>query len=78
MENINDIIRDIESANPEYKYKNMNKLVDIISDFGFGETEFHTADISILIQENQLMRKIIKKQADRIASLEEFYHNNQR
>lgn len=42
-----------------YILKTNKELIDIICDFGFGETEFHTADVERLIVENEKQNIII-------------------
>ena len=41
----------------DYTLKSNDELNHIIQDFGLGETEFHTADISRLIDENKELRE---------------------
>lgn len=43
-----------------YILKTNKELINIISDFGMGETEFHTADIERLIVENEKQYAIIR------------------
>ena len=42
-----------------YILKTNKELIDVICDFGCGETEFHTADVERLIVENEKQNKII-------------------
>jgi hypothetical protein len=40
-----------------YQLKTDEEIIDMISEFGNGELEFHTADINRLIVDNQRMKK---------------------
>ena len=42
-----------------YILKTNKELIDVICDFGCGETEFHTVDIERLIKENDKQYEII-------------------
>jgi hypothetical protein len=44
----------------DYDLKTDEELVDIITNFGCGETEFHTADVERLIRELQHSKDVIK------------------
>jgi hypothetical protein len=63
----NVILSNMENLREKYQYdledytlKTNDELLKIIEDFGCGETEFHTADIELLIKENiQLKAAII-------------------
>ena len=43
----------------DYILKTDEEIIEMISDFGCGETEFHTVDISRIIVENQRMKKLL-------------------
>jgi hypothetical protein len=43
-----------------YKLKTDEEIINIISEFGNGVTEFHTLDIDRLVVENQRMKEILK------------------
>lgn len=43
----------------DYKLKTNEEIIDMIIDFGCGETEFHTVDIERLVVENQQMKKLL-------------------
>ena len=47
-----------ESIGNDYILKSNNQLIGIISEFGCGETDFHTADIERLIKENEALIKL--------------------
>ena len=47
-----------------YVLKTNAELVNMIIDFGCGETEFHTADIERLIKENKKMVSVIENLVD--------------
>lgn len=51
---------DLDYHNDGYKIKTNKELINIISDFGLGETEFHTVDIERLIKEHSMMLSILK------------------
>lgn len=48
------------SAHDDYILKTNEQLLDQISEFGCGETEFHTADIERLIKENEEFKKFLR------------------
>lgn len=50
----------LDESGDDYILKTNKELIDIISDFGMGETEFHTADIERLIVENEKQYAIIR------------------
>ena len=57
--NVSELQNHLNESGENYTLKTNNELIDIISDFGIGETEFHTADISRLIDQNkELIEKI--------------------
>ncbi len=59
-----DIAREIQDSLDEtddgYILKTDEQLIDVIINFGCGETEFHTADIERLIREKQQLEKQFK------------------
>lgn len=61
-----DIAREIQDNLDEtddgYILKTDEQLIDVIINFGCGETEFHTADIERLIREKQQLEKQLKIQ----------------
>lgn len=60
---IRENIQEILNEHDDYVLKTNEELIDIISEFGLGETEFHTADINRLITENIFLEKLLKKLA---------------
>jgi len=42
-----------------YVLKTDDEIIDMIIDFGCGETEFHTVDINRIIVENQRMKALL-------------------
>lgn len=60
---IRENIQEILNEHDDYVLKTNEELIDIISEFGSGETEFHTADIDRLITENIFLEKLLKKLA---------------
>jgi hypothetical protein len=52
----NDLADNLEDY--EYKLKSDAELIDDISKFGLGETEFNTADIERLIKEKQYLENL--------------------
>lgn len=63
-----------------YILKTNKELIDIICDFGFGETEFHTADVERLIVENEkqniIIHELIKFVEDKNIELPEKIKSN--
>lgn len=51
----------LDECGEDYILKTNEELIDIICDFGMGETEFHTVDIERLIKENDKQYEIIDK-----------------
>lgn len=49
----------LDECGEDYILKTNKELIDVICDFGMGETEFHTADIERLIKENYKQRELI-------------------
>jgi len=43
-----------------YQLKTNEEIMDIISEFGNGETEFHTLDVTRLVVENDRAKKLIE------------------
>jgi hypothetical protein len=43
-----------------YQLKTNEEIIDIISEFGNGETEFHTLDINRLVVENDRAKQLIE------------------
>ena len=63
MEDIAKMIQDgLDENDDGYILKTDKQLIDIIINFGNGETEFHTADIERLIREKQQLEKQLKIQ----------------
>lgn len=50
----------LDESGDDYILKTNEELIDIIIDFGCGETEFHTVDIERLIKENDKQYEIIR------------------
>jgi len=50
-----------EESYEDYQLKTNEEIIDIIINFGSGETEFHTEDINRIIVENQKMKKDINE-----------------
>ena len=44
-----------------YVLKSDKEILDIISNFGCGKTEFHTADIDRIISEKQILYDLLNK-----------------
>ena len=54
METIREQIQNaLININDDYILKTDAELIDVISDFGCGETNFHTADIERLLKEKK-------------------------
>jgi hypothetical protein len=52
-----------EDYNPDtdgYQLKTNQEIIDIISFFGNGETEFHTVDINRLVVENDRVKQLAR------------------
>jgi hypothetical protein len=49
----------LEESGNDYKLKTDDEIIDMIIDFGCGETEFHTVDINRIIVENQRMKALL-------------------
>ena len=49
----------LDDSEENYTLKTNEELIDIIIDFGCGETEFHTADITRLINEHKKLIEIL-------------------
>lgn len=50
----------LDESGDDYILKTNKELINIIYDFGCGETEFHTVDIERLIKENDKQYEIIR------------------
>ena len=57
FESIRENIQEVIDYNYDYQLKSDEELIEIICNFGFGETEFHTADIERLLKEKQYLQK---------------------
>lgn len=49
----------LDEDGDNYQLKTNEEIINIIIDFGFGETEFHTIDIERLLKENQRLKKLL-------------------
>lgn len=58
------IQENLDERDENYVLKTNSELIDMIIDFGCGETEFHTADIERLIKENKKMVSVIENLVD--------------
>ncbi len=59
MDSIRKQIQDnMDECGDDYTLKTNDELIDIISNFGCGELEFHTADIERLLKENEMARAL--------------------
>ena len=61
MDYRSDLQESLDYYDDGYRLKTNEEIIDIICDFGCGETEFHTTDIERLIKENSKMVKVFKK-----------------
>ncbi len=61
MDYRSDLQESLDYYNDGYRLKTNNELIDMICEFGSGETEFHTVDIERLIKENAKMVQVFKK-----------------
>lgn len=60
MQTIREELQQMEDEQVDgYQLKSNEDIIDIISEFGNGETEFHTLDINRLVVENQRMKKVL-------------------
>jgi len=61
MKNIEDIANKIqanlEESGDSYRLKTDSQIIDMIIDFGCGETEFHTADIERILRQKRLLQE---------------------
>lgn len=55
---IKEDLQETIDENDDYVLKTNEELIDIISEYGIGETEFHTADIERLLTENIFLKKL--------------------
>ena len=63
MKDIAKMIQDgLDENDDGYILKTDEQIIDIIINFGNGETEFHTADIERLIREKQQLEKQLEIQ----------------
>lgn len=70
-------LQDCENEQSDgYQLKSNEQLIDIISEFGNGETEFHTVDIDRLIVENEQLQQENEKRLNQFVELEEKYKND--
>lgn len=49
----------LDESQEDYKLKTNIELINVICDFGCGETEFHTADIERLIKEHKKLIEVL-------------------
>ncbi len=49
----------LDDNGDDYQMKTDEEIIDMISEFGCGELEFHTIDINRLVVENQRMKKLL-------------------
>lgn len=59
----------LDESGDDYKLKTNGELIDIISEFGCGETEFHTSDIERLIRELSFFREREEILVERVQQL---------
>lgn len=55
----NKLQESLQDSGDEYQLKTNEEIIDMLIDFGCGETEFHTVDIERIIVENQRMKKLL-------------------
>jgi hypothetical protein len=61
MQKIREELQQMEDEQMDgYKLKTNEEIIDIISEFGNGETEFHTLDINRLVVENDRAKRLIE------------------
>jgi len=61
MEKIREELQQMEDEQMDgYQLKTNEEIIDIISEFGNGETEFHTLDINRLVVENDRAKRLIE------------------
>ncbi len=61
MQTIREELQQMEDEQVDgYQLKSNEDIIDIISEFGNGETEFHTLDINRLVVENDRAKKLIE------------------
>lgn len=61
MNKIKDSLQEIlDEQSNGYQLKTNEEIINIISNFGCGQTEFHTADINRLVVENERTKKLIE------------------
>ena len=64
METIREHLQESCNEVDDYVLKTDDEIIDIIIQFGLGETEFHTADIERLIREKRALEKIVENAKD--------------
>jgi hypothetical protein len=70
MEHIKEQIQEsLIDSGDDYVLKSDAELIDIICNFGCGETEFHTADIERLIKEKHFLEERNEGLVERIEQL---------
>tara|TARA_R110000851_G_C12662674_1_gene521615 strand:- start:55 stop:354 length:300 start_codon:yes stop_codon:yes gene_type:complete len=61
MQKIREELQEMEDEQMDgYQLKTNEEVIDIISYFGNGETEFHTIDINRLVVENDRAKRLIE------------------
>jgi hypothetical protein len=61
MQKIREELQQMEDEQVDgYQLKTNEEIIDIISEFGNGETEFHTLDINRLVVENERAKRLIE------------------
>lgn len=51
----------LDNCYDSYQMKSDEEILEIISNFGCGETQFHTADIERIIREKQALYDLLNK-----------------
>jgi hypothetical protein len=69
---IRENLQEIINENDDYVLKTNEELIDIISEYGMGETEFHTTDIERLIEENNYFKRNFKNKEDILSMINVF------
>lgn len=60
MQKIREELQQMEDELDGYQLKTNEEIIDIISEFGNGETEFHTLDINRIVVENDRAKRLIE------------------
>lgn len=61
MPKIRKELQEMENSQVDgYQLKTNEEIIDIISKFGNGKTEFHTLDINRIVVENEQVKRLIK------------------